>query len=116
MGRIPDPPSYDPAHERTHPFRMYTQKLMLWAILAVDMDEGQQCAAIVHQLKGDAAVLATNLSYIDITQGGLVNGVQRGPVEYLLHQLASTFAPLGEEARLQAMTELMSFHKQRHGN
>ena len=80
------------------------------------MDEGQQCAAIVHQLKGDAAVLATNLSYIDITQGGLVNGVQRGPVEYLLHQLASTFAPLGEEARLQAMTELMSFHKQRHEN
>jgi len=114
MGKVPDPPSYDPAHERMFPFRLYTQKLMIWAILAVDMDEGQQCASIANALRGDAALLATNLSYIDLTQGGLVNGVHRGPVEYLLHQLASSFAPLGEEARMQAMTELMSFHAQRN--
>ena len=113
-GKVPDPPSYDPAHERTFPFRHFTQRLMLWAILAADIDEGQQCAMICNALKGDAALLAGNLSYIDITQGGLVNGLHRGPVEYLLHQLASTFAPLGEEARMQAMTELMSFHANRN--
>ena len=57
LGRVPDPPSYDPAQERTMPFRLWTQKLMIWSILAIDMDQGQQCAAIINQLRGDAALI-----------------------------------------------------------
>ena len=84
VGRVLDPPSYDPAQERTLPFRLWTQKLMIWSILAIDMDQGQQCVAIINQLRGDAALMATNLSYLDITQGGLVLGVHQDPVNYLL--------------------------------
>ena len=87
---------------------------MIWYTLAIDMDQGQQAAAIIHQLRGDAALMATNLSYEDITQGGLILGVHQDPVNYLLYQLAQSFAPLGEEARMQAMRELMSFHRERN--
>ena len=96
------------------PFRLWTQKLMIWSILAIDMDQGQQCAAIINQLRGDAALMASNLSYLDITQGGQVLGVLQDPVNYLLYQLAQTFAPLGEEARMQAMRELMAFRRDRN--
>ena len=68
MGRVPDPLSYDTAHERTHPFRQWTQKLMIWPILAIHMDQGHQAAAIISQLRGDAALMAQNLSYMYITQ------------------------------------------------
>ena len=87
---------------------------MIWSILAIDMDQGQQAAAIIHQLRGDAALMASNLSYMDTTQGGLVMGVHQDPVNYLLYMLAQQFAPLGEEARMKAMCELMSFHRERN--
>ena len=112
MARVPDPPSYDPANERREPFRLYTQRLMIWAILAADLDPGQQCASIINMLRGDAQVLGLQLSYADITQGAMVNGVQVDPVTSLLSQLAAAFAPLGEEARIQAMSEIMNFHRQ----
>ena len=75
MGRIPDPPSWNPAHERTNPFRVWTQKLMVWGILAADLDDAQQCAAIVNQLGGDASEMAYNFSFQDLTAGAMVNGV-----------------------------------------
>ena len=87
---------------------------MIWCILAIDMDQCQQCAAIINQLRGDAAQVGLNLSYLDMTQGGLVQGVQQDPFNYLLYQLAQAFAPLGEEARMQAMRELMSFQRDRN--
>ena len=87
---------------------------MVWSILAIDMGQGKQAAAIISQLRGDAALMASNLSYMDITQGGLVAGVHQDPVNYLLYMLAQAFAPLGEEARMQAMRELMSFHRERN--
>jgi len=87
---------------------------MIWSILAVDMDQGQQAAAIISQLRGDASIMASNLSYMDITQGGLVAGVHQDPVNYLLYMLAQSFAPLGEEARMQAMRELLVFHRERN--
>ena len=97
LGRVPDPPSWDPAHEATNPFRVWAQKLMVWGILAADLDDAQQAAAIVDQLGGDAAQLALNFSYDDLTVGANVNGVHLGPVTYLLTQLVAAFAPLGEE-------------------
>ena len=56
--------------------------------------------------------MGLSLSYNDITQGTIVNGIPVDPVTNLLSQLAAAFAPLGEEARIQAMSEIMSFHRQ----
>ena len=111
LARVADPPSWDPSQERTYPFRLYTQKLMIWGILAAEMDPGQQAAAIANQLRGDAQQLAYNLSYQDLATGGVINGVRLDPVTYLMTQLAAHFAPLGEEARLASMGEIMSFHR-----
>ena len=110
MARVPDPPSYDPADEQRHPFRDYTQRLMIWGILAAELDPGQQCASIIDKLRGDAQVLGLSLSYNDITQGTIVNGIPVDPVTNLLSQLAAAFAPLGEEARIQTMSEIINFH------
>jgi len=84
---------------------------MVWGILAADLDDAQQCAAIVNQLGGDAAVMALNCAYDDLTNGAMVNGVHLGPVTYLLTQLAAAYAPLGEEVRLKAMSDLMMFQR-----
>ena len=75
------------------------------------MDAAQKTAAIILQLGGAARELARSMSYHDITQGGLINGTQVDPVTYLLTHLAHQLAPLGEEARLRAMGELMNFHR-----
>ena len=69
---------------------------MQWSILAVDLDEGQQCASIINQLGGSARELADNLSWQDITQGGNIGGQQLGPVTFLLTQLAAHYAPFIE--------------------
>ena len=60
----------------------------------------------------EAQTMALGPSCNDITPSGMVNGVQVDLVTYLLTQLAASFAPVGEEARLAAMSELMSFHRQ----
>jgi hypothetical protein len=76
------------------------------------MDGAQQTAAIILQLGGAARDLARNLTYQEITQGGMIGGQQVDPVTFLLTHLATSFAPLGEEARLAAISELMQFHRQ----
>ena len=43
--------------------------------------------------------------------GGVIAGQQVGPVTFIIASLAQTFAPLGEEVRLQALNELMTFHR-----
>lgn len=48
----------------------------------------------------------------ELQHGGVVNGQQVGAVSYLLSHLALHFTPLGEETRMNAVTELMQF--QRH--
>jgi hypothetical protein len=63
------------------------------------------------QLGGAARDLVRNLSYQEITVGGTLNGVMLDPVTYLTTQLAMHFAPLGEEVRLTAMSELVNFHR-----
>ena len=66
LARIPDPPPWNPDSHQGQgniSFKAWTQRLMQWSILAVDLDEGQQCAAIVHQLGGSARELADNLSW-----------------------------------------------------
>ena len=40
-----------------------------------------------------------------------MGGVHQNPVTFLISQLAACYAPLGEETRLTAMTELMQFRR-----
>ena len=51
------------------------------------------------------------MSMQEITQGGMIDGRPVDPVTFLLTQLATHFAPLGEEARLSAMAEIMQFQR-----
>ena len=111
LARVPDPPAWNPDANSAMPFRTWTQRLMVWGILAVDLDPSQQCAAIVERLGGSARELADALSWQELTQGGQVGGQQLDPVTFLLTQLAAHYAPFGEEQRVSGMTELMSFHR-----
>ena len=75
------------------------------------MDETEQAAAIVLELQGPVRDLFREMTHVDFTQGGLIAGQQAGPVTFIIAQLAQTFAPLGEEVRLQALQDLMTFHR-----
>ena len=113
-GRNRQPPSWSPEKESQYPFRHWMQDLLTWSILATDLDASQQAAAIIMQLGGAARDLVRNLSYQEITTGGILNGMAVDPVTYLTTQLAMHFAPWGEEVRLTAMSELMNFHRMPH--
>jgi hypothetical protein len=105
-----DPPAWTP-HDSV-PFRQRSQDFLTWSILASDLEHSQQVAAIIVQLGGAARNVARHFSFEDMIQGGIVNGQQVDPVTFLLTHLATHFAPLGEETRLQAMTALMQFQRQ----
>ena len=87
------------------------QDLVVWGILASELDSGQQCAAIIAKLQGGARVIARGLSMQEMTRGGVINGQHVNAVTFLLTQLAASYAPLGEEQRLQAMGDLMQFRR-----
>ena len=107
------PPKWSPDSERTYSFRTYTQEVILWTMLT-DLQPHQQAAAIILRLGGTAREVARALTINEIINGGVIGGRQLEPVAYLLATLASRYAMLGEETRLQAMTDLMSFQR-RHG-
>ena len=107
LSRVPDPPAWSPETNTT--FRTWSQDLQVWSILAAEMDPGQQCAAIVNKLSGAARELARNMSYTDLTTGGMINGQQLDPVTFLFTHLAAACAPLGEESRLMAMGNFFAF-------
>ena len=99
-----DPPGWSPENEARYSFRNWTQDLLAWSILTTDLDQAQQATSIVLELGGSARELVRNKSYSDLTTGGMIGTERADPV-------ANTFAPLGEENRLSAMTELMNFHR-----
>ena len=67
-------------------------------------------AAVILRLSGAAKDLARTLTPNEILNGGRSDGgVQLDPLSYLVLGLHARFAPLGEETRLQAMTDLLSF-------
>ena len=105
------PPSWSPEQAQAYPFRTWTQDLQIWSIAHVDIPPAQQAANIIMQLGGAARELVRNMSYDQIAHGGMIGGVQQDPVTFLVAQLATNYAPLGEETRLTAMTELMQFRK-----
>ena len=95
--------------QATYTFLYFTQDLLAWSIIHSELDTAQHSAAIIQQLSGQARALARNFTYEELMRGGVYNGTQLDPVTYLVTRLAGQFAPLGEETRLQAMSELMSF-------
>ncbi|CAE7335652.1 HRD1B [Symbiodinium sp. CCMP2592] len=67
------------------------------------------CAA---HAESDNLELVRTLPPAVLVQGGLVNGAAVDPLSFIMHQLAERFAALGEEVRLSAVTELLTFDRQ----
>jgi len=111
---VRDPPGWNPEREHSYSYRNWSQDILAWSLLCPDMDAPQQTAAVVLQLQGPARELARNLSWTNLTQGGQINGQQVDPLTFLMSHLATHFAPLGEESRLQALTELLNFNRHNH--
>ena len=107
------PPRWGPERETTYSFKTYVTDLMLWVMLT-DLAPHQQVAAIILRLEGAARELARTLTPQEITQGGMINGVMVDPVSYIVYGLHARFAQLGEESRLVAMTEMLSFARKPH--
>ena len=65
-------------------------------------------------LRGAAKELSRQIPPQVIVQGGVINGTQVDPLTYLMHSLQERFGNLGEEVRIQAVTELMTFQRKHH--
>jgi hypothetical protein len=83
----------------------------MWSIVS-ELEPARKAAAVIMRLQGSARELARNLPPQTIIAGGLVNGVPVDPMTYLMHALAERYALLGEEASMQAVSELMNFDSQ----
>ena len=109
------PPAWSAENANNYSFQTWMQDLLAWSLVSTDLDEPQQAGAIVLELSGEARNLVRNLSMQELQNGGMVNGQPVGPVSYILSHLALRFAPLGEETRMNAVTELMQFHRNANG-
>ena len=105
------PPSWSPERQEQYPFRQWVHEVMIWSIMKADLNESRKAAAILSQLRGAAAEFAREIPPQIIVQGGVVNGTPTDPMTYLIHALAENYSALGEEQRLHAMTEMMSFQR-----
>ena len=74
------PPGWNPVNAHSYSFRHYCQDLLAWSILARDMDETEQAASIILELQGPARELFREFTHNDYTNGGIIGGVQVGPV------------------------------------
>ena len=113
-GNRRDPPKWSPENQASYPFSVWIKDLMTWSLIVSDIDMSQQTAMVIMNLEGAAKEIARQLTFVEMTTGGTItdeNGVasQHDALSYLLYHLAHRFAPLGEEARLQAMAELYNF-------
>ena len=105
------PPQWSPERESSgYSFKSYITDLTLW-IMLTDLAPHQQAAAIIMRLGGAARDMARTITPQELINGGAVNGVQLDPVSYVIHGLHTRFAQLGEESRLVAMTEMLSFQR-----
>ena len=103
------PPRWGPEMESRYSFKTYITDLQLWSMMT-DLAPYQQVAAVILRLSGAAKDLARTPTPNEILNGGVSpSGVQLDPLSYLVVGLHARFAPPGEETRLQAMTDLLSF-------
>ena len=103
------PPSFngDTGHQS---FRAWVTDLMQWC-MGSDRSPHQQVIAVIDNLHGTAREMARTLSPAEILNGGVLNGVHRDPISYLVHGLNPHFSQFDEEYRLQAMTEFLGFQR-----
>ena len=94
-------------------FEQWSQDVMIWSIRD-DQDPSRKAVAIIMALTGTAYTWARTVPPATYTQGGMINGVFCDPATFVMHAIATKYAQVGEEARLQAMIALMTF--QRHNN
>ena len=83
---------------------------MLWSI-AVDLPPARKAALVILNLRGQAQRLAMSIPPQALVNGGLINGAQVDALTFLMHSLSERYAPLGEESRLKAMTEIFNFQR-----
>ena len=82
----------------------------MWSIL-VEMPASREAAWVSLNLQGQAQRLAMSIPPQALVTGGLINGVQVDALTFLMHSLSERYAPLGEESRLKAMTDIFNFRK-----
>ena len=104
------PPAWGPEMESTYSFRQWSRDILLWSI-ASDLEPARKAAAVMLTLRGAARELSRQIPPQAVVAGGLINGAQVDPLTYLMHALQERFGNLGEEVRVQAITELMSFNR-----
>ena len=105
------PPAWDPSNQAQYPFRRWSHDVMVWSV-ATEGDPARKAALLCMSLRGSAQELVRTLPPAVLVQGGLVNGAAVDPLSFIMHQLAERFAALGEEVRLTAVTELLTFERQ----
>ena len=74
-----------------------------------DRDAARKTAAVISQLQGSAREFSRSLPPNAILTGGIVNGTPTDPLTFLMFQLSTRYARLGEGARLRAVGDLLSF-------
>ena len=104
------PPSWGPELGDRYPFRTWARDVMIWSILT-DLDSRRKCAAVILQLRGGAQELARQMPPQAIIHGGIINGTAVDAMTFLMHKLTESYSQLGEETRLSALTDLMSFDR-----
>ena len=104
------PPAWGPEMESTYSFRQWSRDILLWSI-ASDLEPARKAAAVMLTLRGAARELSRQIPPQAVVAGGLINGAQVDPLTYLMHALQERFGNLGEEVRVQAITELMTFNR-----
>ena len=109
--RVPN--AWGPEMEQNYSFRQWSRDVLLWSI-ANEADPSRKAASVMLVLRGAAKELARQIPPQVIVQGGVINGVQVDPLTYLMHSLQERFGNLGEEVRVQTITELMGFQRKNH--
>lgn len=101
------PPAWGPEMEARYSFQDWSRDIMVWSILNADLDSRRKCAAVTLQLRGGAQDMVRGLPPQAMMASGIINGVVVDPMTFLMHALSERYAQLGEETRLEAVTELI---------
>lgn len=75
-------------------------------------DNSRKAAAVLSVLQGSAREYGRSIPPDVLVRGGVINGVQTDPLTFLMYQLSTRFARLGEEISLGTIAELMSFKRE----
>ena len=110
------PPAWSSENDAHYSFRVWLQDLTLWAS-ATDVPEVRQASTVGLRLTGVAKTVVREMQADTLTNGvwqADANGVQvqvRTGLQQLVRELSRRFAPLEQEAQLQAVSDFMLFKR-----